>query len=111
MSSVPRENYNGWTNYETWLVNLWMTADAGSAGYWESVARDIYEATEAEAPFTRSEHAGLLLSDAIKERIDEENPLAEAGLYTDLLTSALSEVNWYEIAAHFIADVEEVPSC
>ena len=24
------ERYNGWTNYETWLVNLWMDNEQGS---------------------------------------------------------------------------------
>ncbi len=28
------KGYNGWSNYETWNVKLWMDNDEGSYNYW-----------------------------------------------------------------------------
>jgi hypothetical protein len=102
--------YNGWTNYETWAVNLWLTNDEGTCRFWESTAQEIYRSARPKTSFTRDERAALLLAEAMKEQLEEENPLTEAGLYTDLLTAALSEVNWYEIATHFLEDVSKEPT-
>jgi hypothetical protein len=46
----------------------------------------------------------------MKEQIEDENPLPDAGLYTDLLNAALSEVNWYKIAEQFIEDISAEPA-
>jgi hypothetical protein len=29
-------SYNGWKNYETWLVHLWITSDEKTQAYWET---------------------------------------------------------------------------
>ena len=37
--------YNGWTNYETWAVALWIGNEPGSYEYWEhDQAEDCYRA-------------------------------------------------------------------
>ena len=33
------ETYNGWANYQTWNVALWM----GNDEFWYNVARDCYD--------------------------------------------------------------------
>lgn len=77
--------YNGWTNHETWTVNLWLANN----GY--TPAADNIRQT----------------ADEIKEFVNEFNPLANnASLYSDLLTTALQEVNWREIAEALIEDKE-----
>ena len=86
---MNEKKYNGWVNYETWCVNLWM-GESGSE-YWEERAReakDVYE-----------------LSQMIKEEHEEFIP-ETTGVYADLLGAALSEVNWYEIAEHLHEDME-----
>lgn len=98
----------GWTNYETWLVALWIGNDQGSQSYWDEVAQECYDRAEAGDVFTRDEQAALDLSDCLKNEISDEGfPLPEGGLYADLLNGALSEVNWHEIAEHYIEDVEK----
>jgi hypothetical protein len=62
---------------------------------------------EAERSFTREERATLDLSAMLKDEMEEGNPLQEAGMYSDMLGAALSEVNWHEIASHMIEDVEK----
>ena len=102
------EKYNGWTNYETWAVNLWLTSEKGSDSYWREQARDQYEKAEPSKYSTKKEVALGFFSQQIKEELAEANPLAgEASLWADLLGGALSEVDWYEIAEAFMKEFGE----
>jgi hypothetical protein len=108
---MNEKNYNGWTNYETWLVKLWIDNDEGSQGYWQERAQAAYNEAESSETFTRTEEAALALDDELKawhEEIAEGSGVPTSGFIADLFNSAMSEVNWYEIAASLIEDnVEE----
>lgn len=89
-ASAPKDEpgFNGWKNYETWAVALWIDNT-------QSTQQEAY-AIIAENP---DENAA---AQAFKEWIEDGNPLSEAGsLYSDLLNAALSEVDWYEVAKHY----------
>ena len=43
---MNKNEYNGWYNYETWLVNLWMDNDQGSQEMWREHARESIDADE-----------------------------------------------------------------
>lgn len=102
------KSYNGWSSYETWCINLWIGSEQSSDAYWREQAQECWNESETERSFSKAERATLTLADRLKDEIEEGNPLAEsASLYSDLIGSALSEVNWYEIAAHFIADCDQ----
>lgn len=96
------KKYNGWTNYETWNVNLWLTSnDEGTYLFFTDKARETYEESEKTEHFSKLEKATLDLSDFIQEYIEENNPLNDqSGLYSDILRANLSRsaVNYYEIA-------------
>ena len=103
---MNEKNYNGWTNYETWLVKLWMD----NSEYWEEEARSCMDDAcpkEADAASLRNE-ARHDLAERIKEShesyVDEVMP-RPAGFLNDLVNAALSEVNWDEIAAHYVDDI------
>jgi hypothetical protein len=34
------ETYNGWTNYETFCVHLWLSNEEPSWRHWQAVARE-----------------------------------------------------------------------
>lgn len=112
------KKYNGWTNYETWVVNLWLDNEEGSQRYWAEVAREAYENAKdtpsanarltGREPFTAKERASFILRERLKSEIEEWNPLAEdANMWTDLLNGALSAVNWQEIATGLLADMPD----
>lgn len=103
------QTYNGWKNYETWAVALWLDNDAGSQEYWREATREVWETAldskqVREWKFSREDAARILLADRLKDEVEEGNPVTEASLYADLMNAAISEVDWQEIAEHYVAD-------
>ena len=100
------ETYNGWKNYPTWAVNLWLTNDPGS----EEWAMDITRAAvDNDGPHMRYDVASELKY-AVREMIENEENGGAEGMAGDLLGYALDCVDWYEIADAFIEMCEEIPA-
>jgi len=91
---MNQDEYNGWTNYETWVAALWMQNDSGSCDYYAEITNEYDSVYD--------------LSKALQDEFEENNPLPESGVYADLMTAAISEINFYEIAEHFWEDYKEV---
>jgi hypothetical protein len=85
--------YNGWTNYATWRVNLEMVDGSD----WHTRIDDECQAYEL-AP---------MLKEWAEEWIEESSG---EGFARDYALAFLSDVNWYEIALHLIADYIEEES-
>lgn len=90
-------DYNGWSNYETWNVALWIDNEEGSYRHWRD---QVCEALEAEQD---RDDAVNTVSKALRAEIEDQMPELN-GCYSDLLSAALSEVNWYEIAENWVDD-------
>jgi hypothetical protein len=102
------KKYNGWNNYETWNVALWIDNDQGSYSQRQEMAQASWDNAEADRHFTREERATLALAKELEDWIGEMNPLADqASMFTDLLNAALGQVDWHEIAENFLTDVEK----
>jgi hypothetical protein len=102
------KTYNGWTNYETWNVNLWLGNVEPSYLYWEETAAKVWDESEwLGEVFSKSEDARYKLSNRLKGEITGDSPLSEsASMYGDLLGAALSDVNWSEIANALLDECE-----
>jgi hypothetical protein len=110
---MKTQEYNGWTNYETWVVNLWMDNEEGTYDYWREVAEDIYNnEAEEQKHFTKMEDAVGILADRLKDHHEEakdeilDSVQLTASVWADLLGAALSATNWHEIAEHLLENVE-----
>lgn len=102
MSWVKKADYQGWTNYETWAVALWIDNEQGSYNESRDRARDLLR-----DHYDDVSRAEISLADWLKEFITEGEPDLGATLYSDLLTSAIGSVNWDEIAESYIEEVKD----
>jgi len=109
-------SFNGWTNYETWNVKLWLDNDEVGCHDQEKLAREAIspdfmpityipydwvngkESTEYDQSWKVLDIWALrvtFLADALKNYIEESVPDIEASLYA---------VNWHEIARAILLD-------
>ena len=61
--------YNGWRNYETWLVNLWLSNDRGTYEYMVEIAEEVKEEIKDAAEEAKEEIKDV--AEDIKEAIEE----------------------------------------
>ena len=112
---MQSKKYNGWTNYETWAVSLWIDNEESSYTHWrEEAASELRDAGPSAYAkftgreiFTPEEVAVLALEKALKSEFEEKAPDLGASVWSDLLGAAMSEVNWHEIAEHLIDAAKE----
>jgi hypothetical protein len=103
------KTYNGWTNYETWCVNLWLSNEEPSYRYWleaaEQAAKDAPNSDEVKQGILRPDESAIrTLADQLREEIHSSEKLKDSDFCTDLLLAALADVDWEEIAQSFLED-------
>lgn len=82
---MSNQSYNGWTNWATWNVNLWLNNDYG-----------LYTAM---VELTQEADDVTILADDIQQWVDGWKPeVLVTGMWSDLITYVLQDVNWLEIA-------------
>lgn len=109
------KGYQGWKNYETWAVKLWIDNEEPSYRYWSEQAAFVIspEGRHANGPrfpqVATNQAAVFALADQLKEELKEGEgvPDLSGTMYADLLRAALDEVDWDEIAAALIETAEE----
>jgi hypothetical protein len=80
---LETQTYSGWTNYETWCVNLWLTSEPAT----EETLRMLVQMNASE----------YWRADRLQDYVEEMAPIEGATVFVDLLRSALDNVNWREI--------------
>ena len=92
--------YNGWTNYETWLTNLHFECfeftDEVDEGMFDDLSRD-------EVKSWISNYIQECVEQTAYEDIELGTP--NRLFITDMIQSFLGEVDWDDIADHYIDDV------
>ncbi len=96
------EEYNGWRNYETWVVNLWLTND-------EVSYNSLYDlAKETPDKFALSQILRVDTEERFYDLRDNSvNEIEIPGMFQDLLMKAIGRVDWLEVAEHAIEMLEE----
>ena len=73
-------NYQGYANYQTWNVALWIANDEGIYTFWQ-------------------EHKGAdNLPQLLQEWVEEIAPELPASMFSDILSHGLAMVDWHEVA-------------
>lgn len=86
------ERYNGWKNYQTWCVNLWLENSEEVLWRFQRLANEGMADTD--------------LANMLQAYFEALNPLAdEPSAFSDLLSNALQQVDWFEIAQSLGADL------
>ena len=104
--------YNGWSNYGTWCVKLWIDNEEGSYHAIRETARTAIEEAREDDPdggplLTYKERAARILARELEDIVRDLFDLPVEGLAGDLCGSALSDVNWDEIAKDIVEDIAE----
>ena len=89
------QSYNGWTNYETWLCNLWFN------NFDFTDQMDMFDNCEDNCDVLE------IIANYIKESVEEfvEYSAADHGFIQDMINSAVGEIDWRDIADHYVDDV------
>jgi hypothetical protein len=111
------EQHEGWTNYPTWAVNLWISNSSSLYRYWLNEASDTYHS--ALAPIleredmlagkdaTNAEAYGVAVN-SLADQLEYDLTAAARGrlesFSTDILEWAMAQVNWREIAEAWLED-------
>lgn len=79
---MNNEKCNGWTNYETWAIGLWIDNEQGSYTYWREQAGRCFEDAADDDPArdsikTRQLEATSALAERLREAFEEEAPLED----------------------------------
>ena len=112
MTDTTDTTYNGWKNYPTWAVNLWLSNSYELYIAIGEMAHEYANRTESESEYWTIEESNLYsFTDALKNLVtDPESgicPDLGATMASDLLGYAFDCVDWHEIADHLFADARE----
>lgn len=103
---MTKNEYNGWHNYETWIANLWLDND-GIDVVIDAAKNALQIAIDDGESYIR-ESAIASMRDWLESFINDcySEQMPQTGLIADLLNGALSEINWHEIAEHYINNID-----
>jgi hypothetical protein len=97
-SSVDYKHYyNGYANYMTWAVSLWLDNDEGLYKHVRNVAERIQKQHGNESAYQ--------LEKWLKEYVANANPLGgAASMFSDIMNHALAWVDFREIAENILSE-------
>lgn len=97
MATAKKQTHEGFANYETWCINLWINNEEPAYRHWKAAAR--------RAKIGNSKREAVNeLAELLRREIPDNAPDLGASCWSDLLSAALSEVNWHEIAEDLLSE-------
>ena len=94
IKKMTKQEYNGWTNYETWNYKLWLDNNQPTYDAVRTLAKKHNDAFDLSIELSKVAH--------------DNAPLLEASFYSDVLNASIREVNFFEIAESYLEEIKEV---
>jgi hypothetical protein len=91
------KEYNGWTNWETWVTKLWLDNDEYT---YSMVVKMVDDAKKDDGD-------GILpddLEEFVWEVFDQHDVNKSGGLFADFINSSMRTVDWQAIADAYNQD-------
>jgi hypothetical protein len=96
---MDTQKYNGWTNYATWLCNLWFD---DFTPLFEDHIEDLSDEHEDKADLLNT--LEMWIKDDVNEYV-ESIVDERVGFVMDLVGSAFKDIDFRDIAEHYVDDV------
>lgn len=94
------ERYNGFLNYETWLVSLWFD---NTPGYYQDIMDTLKRVREENPPEKVRGELADALEEYVGEIIDEDKDKV-SGISSDYLGRLTMKCDYFELADNLIRD-------
>lgn len=98
-------HHNGFFSYQTELVILWLNNTPALYDFWKSKAEDVLYNAKPTEDLLKEEVAKQELARILKNVIRYAAAPNIKGIYSDLLSSALANVSWLEVAEDLLLDI------
>jgi len=96
-------SYNGWPNYQTFVVFSWLANDEKTYGW---ITKEVIPSAPPKRGLEPINVAGYAIKDFVEGLLWPEE-FIEGSLKTDLLQSALSQVHWWAVGKAFMEGQDE----
>lgn len=96
------DKVEGFTNYATFVVAVWADNDQAEQ------ARMVDRVREAAAAHDPARDLECETAEALKEWADQCHPGDIGEPWSDLLTAGLAEVDWLDLARHYMRTATEI---
>jgi len=99
------DSYNGYANYKTWNVGLWIDNNEGLYNHVTEEALEFYRDNDDD-----DGQAAIDLAEWLESFFAEEEALKseyQPSVHSDLLSHAWGMVDWHELADGYIGELEE----
>lgn len=109
---MPDETYNGWANYPTWCVSLWLSNDEGLYNQSREIVQEAVDGGHTSRhPTLTCEEVGcdqyplVTAADNLQCWVEDDLVPQLEGFPADLLGWAVEQINWREIVENYTSEL------
>ena len=94
------QQYNGWTNWETWVTKLWIDNDE----YTYSCIVEMIRKAKDDGDEITADQVEEFVWETMDPDRNQDRRYDMSGLFRDFIQSSMKMVNWQEIADAYNKD-------